>query len=482
MNKKETSPDFQENGLRKTSYSLESDLIHEKMRNHPLFLMLKEIGASLTSEMNSKIQRVREPTEEKKKEYESLTRTYEELRGTPLFYPYIGSGIGNGPYVLLEDGSIKLDFISGIGAHYWGHSHPELQTILAISTFFEDTVMQGNLQQSRVSFELASLLTTLSSLDHCFFSTSGAMACENALKLLFQKAFPKNRVLAFESSFAGRTIALSQITDKAAYRKGLPLLLHVDYIPFFDESLGVEKSVQRTIDAVQNHLKRYPDMHACFVGELIQGEGGFRVGNAEYFKKLITFLKEKGLYIWIDEVQTFSRTKELFASSTFQILDMVDVITIGKVSQVSATLFRSHLKPQPGLISQTFTGSSTAFHAALWGIQKAINDTHFGAKGKIEESFRLFSQKLENLSISSENKIKGPWGIGSMVSITLFDGDEKKTTAFAKRLFENGLIGFVCGSNPTKIRFLLPIGVIDESHLDEAIEIISKTLQERERF
>ena len=60
------------------------------------------------------------------------------------------------------------------------------------------------------------------------------MANENALKAAFQKRFPANRVLAFEHGFAGRTLALSQVTDKPAYRKGLPETLAVDHIPFFD--------------------------------------------------------------------------------------------------------------------------------------------------------------------------------------------------------------------------------------------------------
>ena len=38
-------------------------------------------------------------------------------RGRPLFFPFVGTGIGNGPYVELTDGSVKLDLINGIGIH-----------------------------------------------------------------------------------------------------------------------------------------------------------------------------------------------------------------------------------------------------------------------------------------------------------------------------------------------------------------------------
>src|SRR5688500_250054 len=48
---------------------------------------------------------------------EKLIADVNALRGRPLFYPYIGSGVGHGPYVEVEDGSVKLDLINGIGIH-----------------------------------------------------------------------------------------------------------------------------------------------------------------------------------------------------------------------------------------------------------------------------------------------------------------------------------------------------------------------------
>jgi acetylornithine aminotransferase len=72
-------------------------------------------------------------------------------------------------------------------------------------------------------------------LEHCFLSTSGAMANENSLKNRFSKeAAAADRVIAFEHCFAGRTLAAGAAftADKAAYRQGLPNILNVDYIPF----------------------------------------------------------------------------------------------------------------------------------------------------------------------------------------------------------------------------------------------------------
>ena len=90
--------------------------------------------------------------------------------------------------------------------------------------------MQGNLQQNERSFELMKLLINQSKMDHCILTSSGAMANENGLKLLFHKQPQKKRIMAFEHCFMGRTITLAQITDKASYRTGLPTSIHIDYI------------------------------------------------------------------------------------------------------------------------------------------------------------------------------------------------------------------------------------------------------------
>ncbi len=62
------------------------------------------------------------------------------------YFPYLASGLGNGPWVELADGSVKLDFISGIGVYGLGHSDPAMVDA-SVAGAIEDVVMQGNLQQ-----------------------------------------------------------------------------------------------------------------------------------------------------------------------------------------------------------------------------------------------------------------------------------------------------------------------------------------------
>ena len=83
-----------------------------------------------------------------------------DLRGRPLFYSAIFSGLGNGPLAELIDGSIKYDFITGIGTHFFGHSDLDLVGC-AVEAASKNVVMQGNLQSSpEVKDFLETILST----------------------------------------------------------------------------------------------------------------------------------------------------------------------------------------------------------------------------------------------------------------------------------------------------------------------------------
>ena len=400
----------------------------------------------------------------------------QNLRGGRLFFPYISSSLGNGSKVLLTDGSVKLDFINGIGAHF-GHGL-ELLRNASIDASIEDTIMQGNLQQNERSFELMKLLINKSTMDHCILTTSGAMANENGLKLLFHKNPQKNRILAFENCFMGRTISLAQITDKAKYRTGLPTSIHIDYIPFYD-SKSPKKSIQKTTESIHKLLKRYPNQHAGICMELIQGEGGYNIGDTEFFNAVINIMKNENINILVDEVQTFGRTSELFASQHFHILKNVDVITIGKLSQVCATLYRKELKPEPGIISQTYTASTTAIECGYQIINYLIENQHFGKHGKNMVFGNYFNNLIKKVSQKQKNKISGPFGIGGMLVFTPYNGHPQKTGELLIKLFQNGLMGFTTGSLPQRIRFLLPLGAVTKKDIEEAIQIIDKSFSEK---
>lgn len=427
----------------------------------------------------SQLTGVRPPDAERASTYQELIATFSEMRGGNLYFPFLGSGIGNGSLVELEDGSVKYDFINGIGVHHLGHSHPKV-VAAALDAALSDTIMQGNLQQNHESVTLSKTLIDAakskgSALDHCFLTATGVMAGENALKIAMQKKYPASRVMAFEGCFAGRTMTFSQITDKPNFRQGLPGTLAVDYVPFCDVD-HPQESACRSAGVIRNHIKRYPGQHAAMIFELVQGEGGFNVGTREFHRTLMELLKEHGIAVLVDEVQTFARTPELFAFQYYGLDDLVDIVWIGKASQVCATLFKDEFRPKPGLLSQTFTGSSSAIAAGQVMIDELLNGGYFGPEGKIVKLHEHFKQKLEGISSRHPDRLTGPYGIGMMVATTPLQGDWAKVNEFVKALYHNGLMAFIAGSNPARVRFLLPAGAVTVEELDRAAKIIEETL------
>lgn len=421
---------------------------------------------------------------------ETLAR-FGALRGASLYYPYLGSGMGRGALVEMADGSVKYDFITGIGVHYMGHNHPALLDA-GVDAALDNTVMQGNLQQNAQSEELLELLLRAANrvggnasnvrpsarMAHGFLTSSGAMANENALKIIFQKRFPAHRVLAFEHCFAGRTIALSQVTDKAAYRQGVPETLAVDYVPFYDAERP-EASAAEAVAAVKAHMARHPGAHACMIFELIQGEGGgYLPGTSEFFRALMVPLRAAGITILADEIQTFGRTSEFFAFQHFGLEDLVDVVTLGKLSQACATLIREEYKPKAGLVSQTFTAPSVAIRSALVILRYMEEQGFLGADGKIMRLSRCFTDKLRDLAVRRPDLAAGPFGMGGMIAFTPLGGDPDKVAKYLKNLFDAGVIGFIAGGATAKARFLLPVGGVEESDIEAVFPILERVLVE----
>jgi 4-aminobutyrate aminotransferase-like enzyme len=451
------------------------ELLANQFKKDPRIQEAKNLLLKTLKDYQSLITTVRPAQESKKISYENILLAFNEMRGGKLYFPYLGSGFGKGPFVELLDGSIKYDMISGIGPHYWGHSDPSIIQA-AIDAALNDTVMQGHLQQGMEGFRLSESLINASGLDHCFLSSSGAMANENALKLAFHTKFPASRILAFDKCFMGRTTSLSQITDKPSFREGLPHTLSVDYVPFYREE-APEESTKIAMATLQHHIDRYPGQHAVMCFELIQGEGGFNCGTTEFFKALMAILKKHQIAIFIDEVQTFGRTSELFAYQHFQLEEYVDIVSIGKLSQTCATLFRKAFKPKPGLLSQTFTSSTSAIVIGDLIIHQLLNGSYFGPKGKIAHLHDLFVQGFKKLEKKYPNRIKGPYGIGSMIAFTPLDGEMQTVTKFIQDLFHAGVISFIAGSDPSRVRFLVPVGVITENDVKEVIQIVENVLK-----
>ncbi|MCU0714911.1 MAG: aminotransferase class III-fold pyridoxal phosphate-dependent enzyme [Pirellula sp.] len=456
-------------------------LTSQELLNDPRVAQAKELLLAALRDHSQKITGVRSSRVEHEKEYaDSLTRLAEARGGAPYF-PYISSGIGNGPWVELGDGSVKMDFIVGIGVHGLGHSHPAMLSA-TVDAGLEDTVMQGNLQHDAYSLAMCERLIGLAKkfdapLDHCLLSTSGAMANENALKIAFHSRYPASRVICMDNCFAGRSMALAQLTDRPAYRMGLPKTLDVDFIPMFHPS-DPEGTTKGAMAMLKKLLARHPGEYACIWLELVAGEGGYYPGTKEYFEGLCQVCHENKVLVIFDEVQTFTRLSQPFAFQHFGLDKYADLVTLGKITQVCATLYGDQLKPKGPILSQTFTGATASIRAGLAVLDILEEKGCFGKDGWNIERHAYFANKLKALGERYPGKISGPYGEGMMIAFTPGDGSADVAKNMLQRLYDLGLMGFLAGSNPNRIRFLPPPGITTHEHIDIACGIIEQAISE----
>ena len=433
------------------------------------FALIDQLVTQIQEESFSLVE-PKAPDKNKKEKYASYLKSIAELRGRPLYYPYLSAGVGHGPFVRLLDGSVKMDFVCGIGPHILGHSHPELIKS-AIQGALEDTVMQGHLLMGQVYLKVLQKLTEIagknSKLAYAWLAPSGTMANENALKVIRQKKQGARKILTFERAFAGRSMMMCEITDNPSIKQGLPSYNEVLRVPFCPDS------PDKALQILKQHWSAEKENIACFIMELMQGDGGCFLAKRDFFVSLLDFCKSRGIAVWFDEVQTFGRSGEFFAFEKLDLGEYVDVCTIGKAFQMSASLWTKEYNPRPGLVSGTFAGSSSSLHCALTTLNILEG---FIKEGRIVKIHQAWKERLETLEKESFlSQIEG-WGL--MWGATPEVSHPSQVSQLLQILFEKGLICFSCGQGDIKrLRFLLP-AVVEDKHLDQALSILRASILE----
>lgn len=443
----------------------------------------EELVQKLTREVhakNAEITAVKPPNPETAGEFNKKLETIASYRGRPLYWPFISSGRGNGAYVECQDGSVKLDFINGIGVHLLGHGHPKV-IAATVRGALQECVNQGHLQPGEEYFALSEKLLQMakgSRLKHVWLSTCGTMANENALKMARQKKSPARMVIAMENAFAGRSTMMAEVTDNPGYKQGLPEYNEVLRIPYYDKF--DPKSSEKTLEIFKGHIEKHKNNISAFCFEPMLGEGGYRSAPLTYYRPLFEECRKHGIAIWADEVQTFLRTGEAFAFQKIGFSDYVDIVTIAKTVQVAATLYTEEYNPKPGLIAGTFAGATAALSAGLAILEEMTRDNgaYFGPQGLIQKTHDHIVQELQKLCDGScKGLLEDPDGLGLMIAVTPFKGDKDKTNKLIKVLFNNGLMAYTCGKDPLRIRFLIP-AVVTKDQVAVAMQILDKSIHE----
>ena len=268
--------------------------------------------------------------------------------GTPAIELVAGEGV----IVKDSQGSIYLDFLSGIAVNSLGHAHPVI--IEAVSDQIKKLSHTSNFYANDPSIKLAEKLIAITNFDaKVFFCNSGTEANEAAIKL--SRRTGKKQLIAAHNSFHGRTMGSLSITGQSAKQKPFePLIGDVRFIDINTKS-GVRK------------LKR---KSAAVFLESIQGEGGVTPCNDDFLHSVRSkTIKTKTLLV-MDEVQTgLGRTGNWFGYEKSGIKP--DVITLAKGLggglPMGAMLVTGEAKElfEPGQHGSTFGGNPVVASAAL---------------------------------------------------------------------------------------------------------------------
>ncbi len=372
---------------------------------------------------------------------------------------------GEGAYLITADGRRFLDFVAGVAVNALGHGHPAL--LEALTRQAEKLWHCSNLYQVSGQEKVASRLVANSFADTVFFCNSGAEALEGCIKIArkyqYETGHPERyRIIAAHNAFHGRTLATLAAGGQEKHLKGFgPVVEGFDHVSFGN----------------MNELRAaLTPQTAAILVEPVQGEGGLVPAPEGYLRALRDTADEYGLLLLFDEVQCgMGRTGKLFAHQWTDVVP--DVMGLAKglgggfpVGAVLATE-KAAVGMTPGSHGCTFGGNPLAMAVADAVLDVMLTD---GFMEHVVSISALFRSKLDGLVQKYPDVFEGVRGAGLMLGLVC-RGDGTHLDLY-KRLQQANLLCAVAGSNV--LRFVPPL-VIDESHVNEAIGILDRVLQEK---
>ena len=235
-----------------------------------------------------------------------------------------------GSRIWLADGRELIDGIASWWTACHGYNHPHIRAALIRQAEIMPHVMFGGLAHEP-AFTLAGRLAGLlpGDLDRVFFSESGSVAVEIALKMAIQ--FWRNRgerdrarLITFRGAYHGDTTGTMALCDPqegmhALFAGTLPAHINID-LPVDDQSIG----------ALERALEQHADTLAGIIVEpLVQGAGGMRFHAPEVLRRLRALADRYELLLIFDEIFTgFGRTGTMFACEQAGVVP--DIVTLSK--------------------------------------------------------------------------------------------------------------------------------------------------------
>jgi adenosylmethionine-8-amino-7-oxononanoate aminotransferase len=329
-----------------------------------------------------------------------------------------------GSRIWLDDGRMLIDGVASWWTACHGYNHPRILSAVARQLDRMPHVMLGGLVHPPV-LELSQRLSELlpPKLNHCFFSESGSVAVEVALKIARQIRIRRGergrqRFLSFRHGYHGDTFAAMSVSDPEEgmhemFAGSLEQQLVVD-LPRDDASLA-------ELDGLLD--REAAGLTGMIIEPLVQCAGGMKFHAPDVLEKIVVLARKHGLLVIFDEIATgFGRTGTMFAVDQTNVVP--DIITLSKaltggtlplaVTVASDEIYESFLSDDPVhalMHGPTFTGNPLGCAAANASIGLFATEPRLDQAAQVEARLAAGLGDCADLRGVADVRVKGAIGV-----------------------------------------------------------------------
>jgi len=414
------------------------------------------------------------------------------MQNMKLWYPYAQMKTkqenfhvesAKGTRIKIKDGNELIDGVASWWCACHGYSNHELNMAAMEQMEKFSHVMLGGLTHDPVN-DLAELLVDITpeGLNHVFFSDSGSVGVEVALKMSIQyfsnKGYEKKyKFVGLKNAYHGDTFKAMEVGDDpdfhGAFEKVFKDAYHIDP-PKSGYNLS-EEEVEEDIAKLEEVLSDHHEEIAAFIVEpLIQAAGGFNFYSPRYLERAREICDKYDVLFIFDEVATgFGRTGKLFAMNHTNIVP--DIVILGKAltggylghaaTLATSKVFEAFYSDDPMhafMHGPTYMGNPITCAVALKSFEIFKRDGYLERITKIEKYLKERFEEIESDLIHS----KRVFGVTGVVEVN----DSEDLKGFQQFAYERGVWLRPFGNYV----YTMPPYIIEEEELSKIIDVIKE--------